>query len=132
MTKNGNDLTIELASVLPVPAGGSLDLRYEADVWPATATLTSTVVLTFDDAAHTGPVTVVSPPAVRHVELPDLAVSTATDSMPVPRGRDRELPITLAAADAGGTPDRRGATVVPVSAGSASTGLPAQVLRAVG
>lgn len=96
VTKHGTDLTIELASVMPVPAGGSLDIRYDADVWPVTANLTSTVALTFDDAAHTGPATAVSPPAVRHVELPDLAVSTATDSMPVPRGMDRGLPISLA------------------------------------
>ena len=95
VTPHGIDLTIDLASVLPVPAGGSLDVSFGANVYPTTATLSSTVVLTFDDPAGTGPATAVSPPAVRHVELPDLTLSTATGSLPVPHGRDAALAVSV-------------------------------------
>ena len=96
VSTHGRDLTIDLAWLMPLPAGHGIDISYSTVVWPLTPTLVSTVAFTFDDAAHAGPTTVISPPGIWHAELPDVGLSTSRSSLPIPRGGSGKLDISVA------------------------------------
>ena len=90
----GGNLTIDLGWLMPISAGHGIDISYLSTGWPLTTTLRSTVALTFDDAAHAGPATAVSPPAIWHAELPDMALSTARTALSIPRGSSGALAVS--------------------------------------